>query len=154
MNKHQGFTFIELLVTVTIAATVITVASRIFFSSLKGDEKTRAILEVKQVGNQALNLIVQELRAAQAAECEADSITITDLDGEETTFSCNYSSGRLVQDGERNLTGADLEISSCQFSFLEGDPETVEISFTLSKRSSIWQSYSLDFRTTVLMRNY
>jgi prepilin-type N-terminal cleavage/methylation domain-containing protein len=165
VKNQRGFTLIEILVAVSLVALIITAAASLFFYSLRNEEKTRAILEVKQVGDNSLEMMANKIRRAKeitSAICDpsplpSSSLVIVNNDETTSTFSC--SSGRIKLNDDF-LTSADLTVDCDSFQFTcfadeGGGPEVVEIDFTLDKISADpLRSFSLDFKTNVSLRTF
>lgn len=158
-----GFSLIEILVTVALVGIVTVTATGLFTYSLRSNQKTRSILEVKQVGDNAISIMANKIRQADLEPniCEvsptaADEITVVN-DDVATVFVC--STGGITSNGN-NLIGTDLKIDNadCFICYADdlGGPAVVEISFTLAKRSGTnpQSDVSLDFMTSVSLRNY
>lgn len=65
-QNNSGFTLIETLIYVLIIAGVITSMTAIVFNLMEGREKSKAVREVQQNGRIAVELIAQQIRAADA----------------------------------------------------------------------------------------
>lgn len=160
----KGFTLIEILVVVAIVGIVAVTATGLFTYSLRSNQKTRAILEVKQVGDSAMAVMANKIRGAGeivSPVCpftKSPTVKITDADGDEVIFSLEGSKIKQEIAGSvSHLTSAGLTIGPLEFSCFEGIPEVVEISFTLKKGSAgdPIHHVSLDFMTSIsLRRNY
>lgn len=161
ISNHSGFTLIEILVVMVLVAIVITTAGGLFTYSIRMDQKTRTILDVKQIGDNAMSIMVSKIRTAQeinSPPCDvfpssADEINFRDNDGNDVVLSLD--SDRIILDGDY-LTGTDVFVESLEFSCFEGNQEVIEIDFTLVKGpgDDPQRDVSLDFMTSVSLRNY
>ncbi len=163
-NKQRGFTFVEMLVSVSLVAVVIVSATQLFTRILRVNRKARAIIQTKQTGDQALRIMADKIRNASqiTSTCEAggsssNSLDFQHQDGEATVnYSLECDSGLiLTQDSEpKNLIGADvtLDCGTALFNCTASQfgPQIVAISFSLSKDDNP----ALNFSTTVSLRNY
>lgn len=162
----RGFTLVELLVVIALLGGLSIATSRVFFSQLKGTEKTQNLLELRQAGDQALLTTKKKIRSAQSVSgsCTAgmSSITIasraptpgayTDAATFETTFTCasvltmSENAGSAV-----NLTPENMQLSVCSFDCVQnsGSPAKVTINFSLDKGDT-----TQDFSSTVSLRNF
>jgi len=162
-RRRRGFTLIEILIAVSIVGIVTVTATGLFTYSLRSNQKTRAILEVKQVGDSAISTMANKIRGAQeiispacvSTPSEEIYIDIIDADGNGVTFSLEDLDLDRIKMGDRYLTSEDLEVTACAFKCFEGSPEVVEISFTLGKNiDDPLQGFELDFMTSVSLRSY
>lgn len=167
MGIKRGFTLVELLVVVTILATVGVLATNMFFQILKGASKTEVLKRVKQEGNYALSVIEKMSRNALEVEdmksvCDGNyrsSLTIKNQDEATTSFSCT---GTTIASNSADLTSSQVRVSSDCNQFIKctqtgSAPAVVEIKFSLSQAGSPTrpeEKASVDFQTTVSLRNY
>lgn len=175
MNHKSAFSLIELLVVVALLGGLSVATSRIFFSQLKGTEKTQSLIELRQAGDQALLAIKNKIRNARritpaVLDCAAlpsgasgGSIEIQSRNPVATGFGAESSVATMFVCGSRivmneagvnkNLTPSSLTLSACSFSCskVDGQPAVVTIDFTLLDPLT---SDSLDFSSTVTVRNY
>lgn len=159
--KKTGFTLIEILVATAILGIVAVVGVNMFFSILRGSTKTRVLAEVKQNGNYALNVMERTIRNAKSLESHSEaSIEILNPDDESITFSCDDN--KIKMNGE-NLISDKVEVLNCAgfFTVVEGEegvrPAEVTIDFRLKQAGTAArpeEQASVDFKTTVTLRNY
>lgn len=157
---RTGFTLIEILVVTALVSVVAATATQIFSQILRSNQKARAILEVKQVGDNALTVIANKIRNAKTISSVCDvpaSNTITIIDSNNTEIDIVCSSAGIAL-GSESLIGADLTLTNYNSCFrcysYEGSPELVEVGFTLSKTGEAFEDSELNFSTTVSLRNY
>ena len=158
-----GFSLIEILVTVILMGIVAVTATGLFTYALRSNQKTRAILEAKQVGDNAIVAMANKIRQAdtEPAICgsttSSNTITIV-IDDVSTTFTCSEGSGITLNGNNLIGIGTDLKINNagCFICYADslGGPAVVEISFTLTKGSgdNPQRDVSLDFMTSVSLR--
>lgn len=110
-KNERGFTLLEVLVVITVFATVGVIVAGILTSSLRGSNKTNTIIDVKEEGNRALFYMSQAIRYAKkfngvidsnsttnpptvitdcsdSSSTKYDGVKITSFDDQETTFMC------------------------------------------------------------------
>lgn len=177
LKLYEGFTLLEMVVTVGIVALVAIVVSQIFLSTIRTNVKTEISKDMKQNGVLALESIVRMVQRAQSitSPCVAEgttsqSLTIVGEDSGVTTLECleDGNAMRLASssaNGVQYLTSEHVTLGgdSCEQSTLTfvcygstGVPGSVMMSFQLSKAgisdASFEQSSEL-FQTTATMRN-
>lgn len=168
-NYRKGFTLIELLIAMSVVVVVGSILGAIILSSLQGANKTTSISSVRQNGNFAISQMSKMIRDAQRVDspvctippsptptlAPVRSITITSLDGFQTTFDC---SGTTISSNSASLLDTStVSLSSCSISCIQTnlDSPTVGISFTLIKAAAtiFEQRASISFHTTVSLRS-
>lgn len=164
--RKTGFTLIEILIVLGIFGVIAIIGVNMFFAILKGSAKTRILTEVKQNGNYALGVMERMVRNARNLESyTGNSITIVNLDGGKTTFACGDSDGNGINDiasNEASLINDQVAVENCDnvFSVNPGElgiqPDEVAIDFTLTQAGEGRgeEKASIDFKTTVTLRNY
>lgn len=157
-NLNNGFTMIELLVTIGILGLVMVAATNLFFISLKSKNKTESITSIKQSGNYAIQIMSMMIRNAKNLTCDdTTQIIITNPDNQTTTFSCTAAaddSGRIASNSAKLVSNY---VKSCNFSCdLTSNPNVATIDFTLAKgeATDILSYATQQFKTTVSLRNY
>lgn len=172
-KNKTGFTLIELLVSIGIISLIILASTTLFFTSLKAKKKNSSLTTIKQSGDYALSIMNMMIRNAKDLNCSPpNEITITNPDGETTTFSCQghfhgcpsgISSERIASHSasasrDDCLTADNIGLLSCSFSCSQeiGSPSIVTVAFTLSKGNpdDILSYASQEFKTTISLRNY
>lgn len=140
---QNGFTLIELMLYVGIAATVLLAAAIFFSLALEARIKAQVVAEVEQQGEYAMRIILQSARNADAVNAPATSTSDTVLsfayaDAAKNPTVFAVSSGALaVTEGSGQpaaLTSARVAVSAIQFFNLSrtGTPGMVRAQFTLS----------------------
>lgn len=176
-DKQDGFTLLEMVVSIAIVAVVAVVLSQIFLVTLRTNAKTEISKDMKQNGELALESMVRLIQRAVRVTSTCDStgtssqsLTIINADGGETTFGCavDGNSVRLASSsasGTKYLTSNNVTLggTTCPTSTLSfvcfgssGLPASVTISFELSQSGMSTQSFeqsSESFQTTATMRN-
>lgn len=174
---REGFTLLEMVVSLAIIALVSLVLSQVFISTLRTNTKTEILKDMKQNGELALESMVRMIQnskgitsTCQSAGSVANSLTIINEDDGETTFSCLLDNGvtRLAStsaEGDIYLTSNNVTMggTSCAGSTLEftcyggaGIPGSVMITFQLAQSGTSDQAFddsSESFQTTATMRN-
>jgi prepilin-type N-terminal cleavage/methylation domain-containing protein len=154
--KLNGFSLIEILVSMSLVAVVMAAANQVLFSFLKSEQKARSTMEVKQVGDNALAVMVNEIRnAEEITACPTGGITFDSKNGSTHTFQC--SGEQIIWNGS-SLTGSDLTLvdGTCNIDCFIGKYGTISISFDLEKESidPVRKASPVSFNTTVLLRNW
>jgi len=162
IKTKTAFTLIEVLVVVSIIILVTVSSTGLFISIVRSNRKTKALLLVKQNGDQIINLISQKGRlAASISGCpftDNSSITIVNSDASLETFAC--ANGQLIHDvlsTPQVISDDRLLVSDCFFSCQDLEPEIVTIKFTLGVGDPVNDktgSSELNFSTSVSLRNY
>lgn len=175
MKSSQGFTLLELIVTVAAIALMSVVLSQIFFTTLRTNTKTEILKEVKQNGDLAQETLARMIQNAQSlttvcnsAGVESDSIQIVNPDGGTTTLGCVEDEvahiASISANGTEYLTGSNVSLgwtcAEARLTFLckggTGVPNSITIAFTLTQTGSSQNQVdnsSASFQTTVTTRN-
>lgn len=141
--KQKGFTLVELLLYLGLAAVLLLVISVFLAMLLQSRVKNQTVAEVEGQGAMVMNLITQTIRNAEginspAAGASAASLSLdaAGVSNDPTVF--DLSSGTLrIQEGAAApvaLTSSQVTASSLSFQNLSraGTPGTVRVQFTLS----------------------
>ena len=176
-KTRKGFTLIELMVVVSLFALVFAVGSGMFFSVIKNSNKIKNLNQVKQNGEYATSVMERMIRNARRVtdfdSVDNEWITIVNPDGGETTFACmamaidadpviaSASAFQGVDLYNFSLIGSEVKTDNCSITVTNGvigvKPAVVEISFTLVPTDTnlrAEEQVSVDFQTTVALRNY
>lgn len=160
MNKVQsfqrGYTLVEILVVVSLLATVGLIIAIVLYSTLRGGEKTNLIERVKQNGNYAISVFSREARFASffdgvssdgsiySTSCVAGTkypyIRFQDGSGQRNTFSCMGNALTVarqagVVDTLINASQVGIVPNSCSFTCSNATTigtYTVGLSFSLT----------------------
>jgi prepilin-type N-terminal cleavage/methylation domain-containing protein len=178
---RQGFTLLEILISVGILTIVSTLMSQVLFTTTQVNKKTELLGDIKQNGNFALDVIARMGRAAQDIETSCDgglpsalSARIRHNDNTETVFTC-LSDGSAARIASVSGTGAVAYLSSgnvtlsvsggatCSDSSLtfscppaSGIQSEFTVSFTLGQlgvAGSAFESGKSSFQSTISVRN-
>ena len=133
--KKNGFTLMEILISVGILAIVTTLIAQVLFTTTHVNKKTEILTDIKQDGNFALDVMARMVRAAKAIEtsCTTSTASITNNDNTVTTLRClpdgnaariasvSATTGAIVYLSGGNVTlsasgGTDCSDSSLVFS--------------------------------------
>jgi len=155
MKTNKGFTFIEILVVVSLVGIIMTAIVGMLLSVMRSSRKNEAMTNLKQAGDQAMVSMSGIIRnSKEISRCD-DVLEITNSADETETFTC--------ADGTIELNEEDFLISSgvtdCSF-FCEPDETgafgSVTIDFTLSSGSEGDPTSNVEavFKTTISLRNY
>lgn len=101
-TKIQGFTLVELLVTVTILGIIGLLFFSTFSSSLRGGNKAQIVLAIKQNGQSLLENLDKTIRGSDNVICVNVSTVVIIKDGIYTRYrfidSTSSSNGQIQQD--------------------------------------------------------
>jgi type II secretory pathway pseudopilin PulG len=160
LQKHQGFTLIEVLVITGLTAIIMLATVSLFMTFLVNQGKISQRQELKNAGNNALKQITQVLREAKEINpCEANlnnQISFVDLNNQTGAFSLNGGVISLNAGVPINLTPDHLEVTGFSANCYQGDPsQFIRVNFTLSNPnpSGLSESDSQDFSTSITLRN-
>lgn len=177
--SETGFTLLEIIISVTILATVSILITQVLFTTTHVNTKSGLVQDIKQNGDFALDVMSRLVRSATAitTACPAGQTTptlaIQTADNNTTTFTCvsDGVSARIASvsaSGTYYLTGtgitvSDLGAATCDRSTLTfscpsgvGVAGPVMIRFSLGQLGSDTNAYSTSrtsFETTVSLRN-
>ena len=167
--NDKGYTLIELLAAMGIFAVVGTLIVIILFTTLRGSKKSDLLVSLRNNGEFTLSQMTNTIRYAKSLDAPntcttpvtVDSITMTSLDDEQTTYLCpaDISEG-ISANGVSLFDTKAAKVDACSFTCSQEssfDPPTITIQFTLSQRESnsfIEGNASIPFQTSVTMRNF
>lgn len=171
--KKDSFTLIEILVVSAIMLIIVGAISSLFFSSLRGANKTTIINEAKQNGDYALSVLERSVRNARSiydytSYCNGTSrtsLSIINSDGGLTTFQCPEGDVRIAStSGSATfyLTSNKVAVSPCSFScsLSAGSTAIVKISFSIHQLSPSpavtlkpEELININYSTSVVVRN-
>lgn len=165
----QGFTLLELIVSVAAIALVSVVLSQVFFSTLRTNTKTEILKEVKQNGELVIGNMTRMVQNAQtiqniATVCSdtgvaAQTLTLTNPDQGTTTVGCRediVSGATITRIASTSasatiyLTGSNVTLggTTCAQSSLQfvckggtGIPSTVSITFSLAQSGTPYDQF-------------
>jgi prepilin-type N-terminal cleavage/methylation domain-containing protein len=75
VNSNQGFTLVELLISIIVLVVIGSVITGIISSSLRGSSKANNIEKIRQAGNYALNQITKGITYTQAFNKQATGLS-------------------------------------------------------------------------------
>lgn len=167
--RVKGFTLIELLVATAIIGVLAVMATTIFSSILRSQNKTAIINEVRQNGNIVIDKFDREVKQAQLV-CVVPATP--DCGGTRQSVNVTIGSGTITwdcasADFTRNgvpVINTDLDNgvrvdAGCSFTVtgkVANRPQMVTLNFTLSQRNSPTQEFQAtsEFEVTVGTRAY
>lgn len=179
---RQGFTLLEILISVGILMTVAIFLTQVLFTTTHVNKKTEILTDIKRNGNFALDVIARMVRSAKtiATSCDGGEITastarITNNDNTWTDIICRSdgSAARIASVGGTGVTtylsGGNVTLSesggtNCSDSTLAfscppaggGIQSELTVSFTLGAlgvAGSAYESGKSSFQSTIRMRN-
>lgn len=77
MKQHKGFSLIEVMISIAIIGVIGVISTAIFTQTLKNSTQTETISKLKQNGEQAITLLEESLRNADAVVCYGSTSGIT-----------------------------------------------------------------------------
>ncbi len=147
LNISNGFTLIELLLYISIASILLLGISFFLFIFLESKIKNQVIAEVEQQGLQAMQLITQTTRNAEAiilptqgASSSFLTLNVVSVTNDPTIF--DFSSGVFrIKEGNNpivSLTNSHVIVSNLVFQNFSraNTPGTIRIQFTLTYANS------------------
>lgn len=166
-TSKNGFTLIEVLVTVAVTGILTILASVIFINTVRNSKKT----EISAEGRQNAALVIDRLQrdsrnAGNIVVTGTDTITIDSAEGSQIVWRCHPENsptsngfiGREVGGVELTVTNRDtidgVSVKACSFN---SQSELVTIDFTINEGVGVQtgpQEYgvSLPFRTSISKR--
>jgi len=165
-----GFTLLELLISIGVISLVTIVLTQILFSTMHVNTKTEIMKEVKQNGDFALGVMVRMIHNAQVigSVCDgtpASSISMTNLDGGTTDFTCmSDSSVFRIASNSAFLTSSKVTLtgSGCSDALTftcvteANNSKNIQISFSLAQVGTppaAYETASTTFQTNVSVRS-
>ena len=167
----NGFTLLEMLVSIAIIALMSAVLSQVFITTLRVNTKTELLKDMKQNGELALETMVRLIQNAKRVDCvSASEILVTGSDDGQTTLGCAIS-GSATRIASTSATrtsyltskSATLGGATCAGSTLAfvcvssaGQPTTVTVSFRLSQAgigSEAFNTVNEPFQSSATTRN-
>lgn len=141
--SNKGFTLIELLLYMAIASIILLALSFIFSILLDSRVKNQTIAEVEQQGLQAMQIMTQTIRNAEAINFPSIGTTASSLSldiittaNDPTVFDISSGVLRMTEGmgSATSLTNARVVVSGLSFYNLSraGTPGTIRIQFTLT----------------------
>lgn len=178
-TETQGYTLIELVVVIGLAAILLLTAVALFFTTFVGGGKTASGEYAKQAGGQVLSQMTFTIRNARqivankdtpSSVCAANmkSISVENQDGTITSYWTKAGKLEATVNGvDSDMAPTDLTIPSTgllQFSCSpssygqsgwDGSPPIVTMSFTLEKNAagSARDKVSIPFSASITLRN-
>lgn len=179
-HKSEGFTLLEIIISVVILATVSILITQVLFTTTRVNTKSGVIQDIKQNGDFALDVMSRLIRASatnittcDVGQLTSPSMTLQTDQNTTITFQCKSDgvSARIASvsaSGTYYLTGSDVTVSAtggktCDVSSLTfscpaapGVPGPVIIQFSLGPLGgdpTTFATAKTSFETTVSPRN-
>ena len=148
--QKNGFTMVEMLVSIGILVLVAVGIANLFFSTIKSGNKTDNLIKLRQTGSYALNVLRTKVRNADSVVCTGVNVlTVRDSSGAETVFEYDGVNDLLTMDSENLAEDVTAGAFDCG-SPLPNKPAIVEVSFTIKLSTEEEQ----DFNDTISLRDY
>lgn len=165
-NNQKGFTLIEILLYIGLAALLLASISAFFSLIIRSRVKSQTVSEVEQQGTQIMQIITQTIRSAEninspSAGSSSSSLSLdaagsgadpTIFDTDSGTARIKEGSGSVV-----SLNNSRIQISNLDFSNLShsGTPGSIKVRFTLTHQNPGGRNeydYSKTFYGTASLR--
>jgi len=170
-RQIQGFTLLEMLVTISLLALIATTGTQLLTTILKNSSKARIGQLVKQEGNFAMMAMERTIRNAKSIDIssipcssEMTKLALVNYNGDDLAFEfINIgASGYIASEGAsiKPITSDAVEVSSGNFecdSGLDNSPAMIKVDFTLKQANSSLrpeETVSIPFHQTISLRNY
>lgn len=163
LSLVSGFTFIEMIVAISILGIVALIGTGFLLTSLSSSGKAEINKEVRQNGNFALSVIEGLIVSAKSVSCtDSTHIVVTDVRGNDATISCDTTGNKIASSSASeniDLTAINVAVTNCNFTCTTtvGNPTTVGVGFSVSQVGSSGrpsEKSSASFQTQVSARNY
>lgn len=151
-NTQSGFTLVELVISMAIGISILGLVASVYVTLTRNRSQYQTEAEVETIGNEAMNIITQAVRNAQAINSPATSTSGTTLSlavasvaDNPTVFSVSSSSIKMVLGSASYLiTGSSTAASALSFTNLSASSTVgiVRVQFTLTKNSYAQTFYS------------
>lgn len=179
--KRTGFTLLETLIAISIAATVGILVTQVFFTTTRTNTKAELIKDLRQSGQYAVDIMERMIRNSLSVEspCLSTGSTLTSLqivnpDGGATTFECKTDGQGVTRIASTSaagvsqyLTGGSVTIggtscidvaNSLQFYCIADSDQAkrITVEYSLAQAGTPLDQFeqsSLSFQTTVTTRN-
>lgn len=143
-NKQQGFTLIEILMTITVLGVLFATSVALFFQVFRSSGKSSSVVDVEQNAQLSMSIMDRLIKNAQSVDSgcpgSGNAITITNRDGQQTTFSVIVDADGVsrLASNSAEISTPEVEITNLTFDCLktEGVPEQIEISMTIAFTST------------------
>ncbi len=162
MAIKRGFSLIELTVVIGLISLLTLAISASLLANLMASNRLRNTTAIKQAGNYALDQFAWLIRNSKdvvSCDSAAGSITITNLDGRDTTLGIEVdgTNTRIASNSGTFLTPSTLDVSNFALTCHPSDTtvQLVSISFDLANPTVVHarESRTLHFETGVNLRN-
>lgn len=164
-SHKKGFTLIELLIYIGLMGIIIGGVSSLLFIMLNARVKNQTIAEVEQQGTQAMKLMTQTIRNAEAITAPGSgaaatlTLDVVDVADDPTVFDLSGTALQITQGASTPvpLTSSRVDVSAMTFSNLSkaGTAGNIQIQFTLSYASTSGSnaySFSKTFTSSASLR--
>lgn len=163
---NEGFTLVELLLSIGIASTVLSLTSVFLFNLLEAQTKNQSISEVEEQGRIVMQKITRAIGNAEAvtaptpgASAPSLTLNVVDISDDPTIFDLLAGTLRITEGlgGASPLTNSRVTVSGLTFSNLSRPqtPGVVRFSFTLTTVNDSGRSaynFSKTFYSSVNIR--
>jgi hypothetical protein len=159
-----GVSFIEILVVVAIFAILGVLVGRITLITLRGSNRSDALVKVRENLDYSLAVMERQIRNAEAVSpCpnpDTTRIDFFDRDGLASSFSCqSIGPTGYVASGSARLTSNEIKITACSFTCTPAAGGNVQPSVMISLEGasaniSGIEAANVTATTTIFLRTY
>jgi len=151
--KKNGFSLIEMLVTVGIFASLAVLVGFLVTNSMHASKKSESAYKVRSELENALAVMERSIRGAKrgSVTCSNSSVNFTTETGTTGSFSCN---NKILKSGSVNLTGDNIILTECSFIC---DAKKGVVTVTLkaqAKEAAGTEGTTVSVSQRIVLRNY
>lgn len=162
LRAENGFTMIELLITIFLFVTLISIVSGVFVRSLRVQRATVALIAANSNASLALEQIAREIRTGYDFSESSGGLNFTNANGDDVVYRLNGTSESLERsrDGGSNfktITADNVKIKNFVHRLFKGSPpdpypSRVTISLAVAAAGSSLVNPVVNLQTTVSAR--
>jgi type II secretory pathway pseudopilin PulG len=161
-KTNSGLSLVEILIVITIFASLGILSTRSVFLTLRGAKKSDSLVRVRENVNNALSVMERQIRNSESVDCvnsTATNLVYTSLEGVDTSFTC-VDAGNYIASGSAllRLTSPDISVTTCSFNCSQTSldiPPLVKITIVAEDNTSTSvEKGSITTETQIVGRNY
>ena len=180
-SLQKGFTIVEILAVIIVFISIGSIATAVFFTSLRVVNKSNSLASLRENGNYAMNQMTKMIRYAVDFEGVSDDgityspacstapvrntaypyLKITSFDGNSTVLHCTTGANGNIASNSAALLDTNVvkAVDACSFTCTQtnaGDPPTILINLTISETGTAGiaeRNTTLPLQTSVTFRN-
>lgn len=159
--RNQGFTLIEILVSVSVFVLVIIAAMAILNSTLFTKRRVYQLKEIEDNGRYSLELMSREIRTGAISDSQAgiQAASITFINSDRDTITYNLSNGIITRQAGASvseITSDKVTVSNLKFyvnDFVSNNEQPIVV-ITIEIQAAANPLVSMNFQTTVSILTY